>query len=917
MSKNDSDATGTSISGGLLRISVGFNVNASMSPTVSAVVTGGAQITAGGTLTLDATSNQPLPPSSDGTFEPGHVDSTTNTITFHCNGTPCIHNAGTGDVVTYDNRGGSQISPELAGRSIGVIVTGTTTIQLGTVFDADGSDATGSVSSSKDYIDYGNRPHLLETGDIIIYSGNIPGLTSGNAYRVFKVDDNKFKLQDTTVSLGTVEVSGDCGTTGCIDNGGNRIVVTNSFRNGDFVTYHAPPAVVTFGSTMVDVDLNGNDGLFASCTRAVTGDNAGANNIFVAKDPAEDGCLDDSGLSTGDPVTYIASDPTRPIGGLFSGGTYYVIEPGAFTQRTLQLANPYPVAGKEHCYATGYNFFTHPECTMADGPDAGTDPDPIPVTILGLTPNKTDAAYLTVVHTLNRANDARISGLTSGNGYYVVGCGDGSAGAACSSFFKLASSPTGTAINLNNAGRTGGPHVFQREGRDLSSGATGNQTFVLDISAGSGTQQLVGIGGASGGGTSGNQIIEASASGAGGGLINVASASSSASTAVTISTTVHSNAQLTAGTLNVTTHAYVAAKSVSSNDGGGLIDIKDASATVSVSATNNVLINSNARLTSQGDLFVGAFSDLRPSVAASTNGGGLVTGSGGATTASADYTTKTTTAGILDAAGTLTVEAQHGGERVREGRSRRRWPRGIGERQGEDQDRRHQRDHPGRCDGRHAHGPRGEAERARRTADRAGERPLAAHCRRRRFHGGSLHRGARLDRGHARARHVDHRQRLDGDHERVPARERPVERSRSLPLPRRRHRRGGEGRLQHGRAGRREAERHDVLHDYDVGPDRSGQPALRPLRSRPERKRRLPRRHRRGSDGRCDGQPPDLLGGARRDARRAQPVGRDRRCRQRHEARQRHRPRRQRPRVRRRSVQQHPHGRPVDRRDTR
>ena len=143
LSTNDSDATGTSISGGLLRISVGFNVNASMSPTVSAVVTGGAQITAGGTLTLDATSNQPLPPISDGTFEPSHVNGTTNTITFHCNGTPCIHNAGTGDVVNYDNRGGSQISPDLSGRSIGVIVTGPTTIQLGTVFDADGSDCDG------------------------------------------------------------------------------------------------------------------------------------------------------------------------------------------------------------------------------------------------------------------------------------------------------------------------------------------------------------------------------------------------------------------------------------------------------------------------------------------------------------------------------------------------------------------------------------------------------------------------------------------------------------------------------------------------------------------------------------------------------------------------------------------------------
>src|SRR5207253_9646419 len=92
------------VSGGLLRVSV-FNTTATMNPTVSAFVTGGAQITAGGTLTIDATANEPPAPVSDGTFDAsGDVNGASNTISFRCNGTPCNHNAATGDVVTYDSR---------------------------------------------------------------------------------------------------------------------------------------------------------------------------------------------------------------------------------------------------------------------------------------------------------------------------------------------------------------------------------------------------------------------------------------------------------------------------------------------------------------------------------------------------------------------------------------------------------------------------------------------------------------------------------------------------------------------------------------------------------------------------------------------------------------------------------------------
>src|SRR5439155_226640 len=331
------------------------------------------------------------------------------------------------------------------------------------------------------------------------------------------------------------------------------IRVANSFANDDFVTYHAPPPVATFGSKQVDVGLTGG-----GCDEHPNGDSPGADNIFIGKDvDAIPNCLDDSGLSSGDLVTYTASDAAKHIGGIFSGFSYYVIRTGS---HTVQLADNF-------CHAVGY-------------------------------------------------------------------------------------------IGIDNGGRTGSPHLFQREGRDLIGSGSGTQTFVLDISPGAGTQQLIGIGGATGGATAGDEVVSASASGAGGGLINVATASSSATAALTISTKIGGGANLTAGTLNVTTHGWVLSKAVSSNDGGGAISIGNASANDAVSADNTIDIAGTATLTSNGDLLISARSELRPSVAASTNQGGLVAGSGGETSATVDYTTATTTAGHLTAAGTLLVDAR-------------------------------------------------------------------------------------------------------------------------------------------------------------------------------------------------------------------------------------------------------------------
>src|SRR5262249_2045676 len=108
-----------------------------------------------------------------------------------------------------------------------------------------------------------------------------------------------------------------------------------SFKDGDFVTYHSPPPVATFSSKLVDVNGSTSGGKVTSTTYQ---DVPGNDNIFIAKDADGNGNLDDSGLQSGDPVTYLASDATKAIGGLTSGSTYFAIR---ITAQTVQLAQTY------------------------------------------------------------------------------------------------------------------------------------------------------------------------------------------------------------------------------------------------------------------------------------------------------------------------------------------------------------------------------------------------------------------------------------------------------------------------------------------------------------------------------------------------------------------------------------------------
>ena len=120
----DSDSSTSSATGGAINVS-GFTATAGMTPTSMASVTGGATITSdNGSISVDATANQPPAPVSDGHFDAGGIDNSTHTITFLCNGTPCASNATTGDPVTYQADGGGVVGGLHSGRTYAVIVTG-------------------------------------------------------------------------------------------------------------------------------------------------------------------------------------------------------------------------------------------------------------------------------------------------------------------------------------------------------------------------------------------------------------------------------------------------------------------------------------------------------------------------------------------------------------------------------------------------------------------------------------------------------------------------------------------------------------------------------------------------------------------------------------------------------------------------
>ncbi len=289
-----------------------------------------------------------------------------------------------------------------------------------------------------------------------------------------------------------------------------------------------------------------------------------------------------------------------------------------------QLANTY-------CDAVG----------SADTPTCGSSAT---VNVLTLTKGDgSSSSYITP------ASEAPIVGLVDGQSYIVT--------QQASGHFKL-EDPATLAIENISAGGSGGSSTFSIDGLGLTDKGKGAQELIFPLTAGSGTQQMVGIGtGIPFAASSGDGVISASATGGGGGVISVSDAESDASNSPTLSTTIGDGANLTAGEdISVTTHGFAYGKGISSNDSGGLISVNTANSHVELSITNTVSVDDNASLTAQGsvaghgDVTVDAYSFEQPVTIASSGSGGLFAGGGAGTSATAAYDTETNVDGSIDAA---------------------------------------------------------------------------------------------------------------------------------------------------------------------------------------------------------------------------------------------------------------------------
>ncbi|MBK7765952.1 MAG: right-handed parallel beta-helix repeat-containing protein [Sulfuritalea sp.] len=303
--EGDGFAKGVSGAGG---INVGrSNAQVTVTPTFTAEVQGGAQVHAGGNMTVEALLIGTPSAVSDGSFNPGDVDTGNNSINLGG-----AHGLYTGDTITYGKgaTGNAEVGGLTSERSYQVIYVDDQQVKLGSAFAAADAEAT------KDVIGF-TVEHGFVSGDKVIYrnAGNpsVSGLSDGTAYYVRVIDSKHIKLATSLSQATSVPKSFN---SSIVDNGADQIdLALNGFSDGQAVTYRLAPAQY-FGATALD----------------------DATDTFT---------VNAHGYSTGDRVTYrvddiVHEDPeqaAQALTGLSANASYYVIRLGADTFKLAASAD--------------------------------------------------------------------------------------------------------------------------------------------------------------------------------------------------------------------------------------------------------------------------------------------------------------------------------------------------------------------------------------------------------------------------------------------------------------------------------------------------------------------------------------------------------------------------------------------------
>ena len=634
----DADATTSSGSGGVINVH-SFAANVVAAPHINVSVGAGALITAG-TVTVDASNDTTPPVYSDGTFDAstgvnrGDNSIDGNTITFSG-----VHGLNTGQVVTYETQGNTPIgngtSTLTDGRQYSVIVPvgsgidSTKTLQLGSLFDGTSvspSKAAG-VDVGRDEIVFAGQNNFVD-GDQVYYfpaSNNpadaIGGLVPGKLYTVHVVDPFTIKLLDPLAPAPSVSTSASSVSTDTVN-------ATNTFVNGEAVTYRAPTPDASFSSGVVDLEVANNTGKLALDSSNQPEYNSPSDDtIFVGTNPDPNNAgqfLDHPNFTNGEKVYYTATGGSgKTLGaGIVSGQYYYV-----------HVVDPYRIQlTATQDQATGANNTAITPLALF-APTAFTDDDK------------------QVVHSLVSANNAPLTGLVDGDVYFIRNRTSGS--------FQLADE-SGNPVSFSNGGTGGGPHTFDVEGVNLTSAGNGSQELIFDLTGGgSGTQLLSGVGGggALAGAPTGDERATASASGSSGGVIDVKSASANSTVAPVVTNTIGAGAIVQATSITITTDNRGLVGASTENGGGGLVSVGTANATTSVTTTTTLIVANTAQLVATQDITINAGATNSSIVKASTDGRGLGAGVHSSANSTLKNTTQTIIQGTLSAGGDVVVQS--------------------------------------------------------------------------------------------------------------------------------------------------------------------------------------------------------------------------------------------------------------------
>ncbi len=653
-SQTDADAFADASSGGILNIQAELvadarvQLNSNSDPTASALVEGGF-VQAGNTLTISANHGGPVPELSDGTIQ--SVQTLPNTLTF-----ALPHGVETGDVVVYsapawpgpapsasDVENGLAANPNAIGglgdgRTYGVIVTGTTTLQLGVEFNA-----AGVVDTARGALTFAQE-HNFETGDRVVYDCNgggafgtqpAAGLICGQPYYVYKVDEFAIRLSTVALPDGgtTVYTFDPNGAAGA----NVTVASTAGLVDGQALVYHAP-AVIEFTSQMVDIKVDGDGKLIRTGSGI---DHSENNNKIYAYNHAA------IGFTTGVEVVYtvevVTTDPTPPaaipIGGLSPGVHYWVFVDGADPHR-IRLAD-------SECHAGIGTYDPTP------GDPGNGDENTLCSTniqLLSLTPDFSNDAQKTI-HTLRRADRPAI--FTEGSIYIVD--------VINATTFRLLDPVTLSPVVPFSGGNSNGSHRLVNEGIAVISNGTGTQRLIVDLtSSGTGTPHvLAGIGGPESLLGAADGVVSATSTGIGGGLFDLRDATSYTYSKPKVE--VSAGAATLRGEdiiVGSASQANVAVASVGL--GGGFASFGESNANADVTNTVHTTIASGA------DLFATHNIQITSEGVVIANGkgvnatGGLIAGADVDITLKIGYDVKTTVDGTVVANRTLLIDAAAG-----------------------------------------------------------------------------------------------------------------------------------------------------------------------------------------------------------------------------------------------------------------